>query len=67
MKNSLMKVKIIQKDKVSALNEAERKGVERGIKEGEKNKAVAIAKSMKLKGMDSSTIKEITGIDIDSI
>ena len=61
-----MRAKIL-KDKVSALNEAERKGVERGIKEGEKNKAVAIAKSMKLKGMDSSTIKEITGIDIDSI
>lgn len=40
-----MRAKIL-KDKISALNEAERKGIQKGIKEGEKNKAIEIAKSM---------------------
>ena len=34
------------KDKISALNEAERKGIQKGIQEGEKKKAIEIAKSL---------------------
>jgi len=47
------------KDKVSALNEAERKG----IKKGEKKKAIEIAKSMINIGLDKDTIVKSTGLD----
>ena len=66
------------KDKISALNEAERKGIkkgmekgikkgkEEGIKEGEKNKAIEIAKSL-LDVLDVETIASKTGLSIDEI
>ena len=66
------------KDKISALNEAERKGIkkgmekgikkgkEEGIKEGEKNKAIEIAKSL-LDLLDVETIALKTGLSIDEI
>ena len=66
------------KDKISALNEAERKGIkkgmekgikkgkEEGIKEGEKNKAIEIAKSL-LDVLDVETIALKTGLSIDEI
>ena len=66
------------KDKISALNEAERKeikkgmekgikkGKEEGIKEGEKNKAIEIAKSL-LDVLDVETIALKTGLSIDEI
>ena len=54
------------KDKVSALNEAERKGIEKGIAEGEKNKAIEIAKSL-LDILDKETIALKTGLSIDEI
>ena len=38
-----------------------------GIKEGEKNKAVSMAKSMKTKNLDINLISEITGLTIDEI
>ena len=38
-----------------------------GIKEGEKNKAVSMAKSMKTKNLDINLISEITGLTIDKI
>ena len=50
------------KDKVSALNEAERKG----MKKGEKNKAIEIAKSL-LDVLDLETIALKTGLSIDEI
>ena len=40
---------------------------EEGIKEGEKNKAVSMAKSMKTKNLDINLISEITGLTIDEI
>ena len=40
---------------------------EEGIKEGEKNKAISMAKSMKLKNMDINLISEITGLTIEEI
>ena len=38
-----------------------------GIKEGEKNKAISMAKSMKAKNMDINLISEITGLTIKEI
>ncbi|WP_302367019.1 Rpn family recombination-promoting nuclease/putative transposase [Brachyspira aalborgi] len=38
-----------------------------GIKEGEKNKAISMAKSMKTKNLDINLISEITGLTIDEI
>lgn len=63
------------KDKVSALNEAERKGIKKGIKEGiqkgiqegEKKKAIEIAKSMINIGLDKDTIVKSTGLDSSEV
>ena len=54
-------------DEISALNEAERKGVQKGIKEGEKKKALEIAKSMIDMGLDKKTISKTTGLDLSEI
>ena len=54
------------KDKISALNEAERKGIQKGIEQGEKNKAIEIAKSL-LDVLDVETIALKTGLSIDEI
>ena len=48
------------RDKISALNEAERKG----IKKGEKNKAIEIAKSLINLGLDKESIAKSTGLDL---
>ena len=63
------------KDKISALNEAERKGMQKGmqkgIKEGmqkgEKKKSLEIAKSMMDMGLDKETISKTTGLDLAEI
>ena len=56
------------RDKISALNEAERKGIkkgrEEGRKEGEKNKAIEIAKSLINLGLDKESISKSTGLDL---
>ena len=56
------------RDKISALNEAERKGLkkgrEEGRKEGEKNKAIEIAKSLIKLGLDKESISKSTGLDL---
>ena len=51
------------KDKISALNEAERKGMQKG----EKKKALEIAKSMMDMGLDKETISKTTGLDLYEI
>ena len=63
------------KDKVSALNEAERKGIKKGIKEGirkgieegKNEKAIEIAKSMINIGLDKDTIVKSTGLDSSEV
>ena len=59
------------KDKISALNEAERKGIKKGrqegIKEGEKSKAIEIAKSLINIGLDKETISKSTGLTLSEI
>ena len=52
------------RDKISALNEAERKGIKKGREEGEKNKAVEIAKSLIDLGLDKEAISKSTGLDL---
>lgn len=56
-----MRAKVL-KDKVSALNEAERKG----IKKGEKKKAIEIAKNL-LDVLDDETISLKTGLSINDV
>ena len=48
-------------------NEGIEKGKKEGIKEGIKENCIETARLMKEKGLDSSLIKEITGIDVDTI
>ena len=59
------------RDKISALNEAERKGIkkgrEEGRKEGEQNKAIEIAKSLIKLGLDKESIVKSTGLDLCEI
>ena len=63
------------RDKISALNEAERKGIQKGMKEGmqkgiekgAKEKAFEIAKSMINIGLDNETISKATGLDLSEI
>ena len=52
------------RDKISALNEAERKGIKKGREEGEKNKAIEIAKSLIDLGLDKESIAKSTGLDL---
>ena len=67
------------RDKISALNEAERKGIKKGreegrkegrkegIEEGEKNKAIEIARSLINLGLDKEAISKSTGLDLGEI
>ena len=43
------------------------KGIERGIKQGEKNKQLEIAKKMKEERMSIEKIEKITGLSIEEI
>lgn len=43
------------------------KGLETGIKQGEKNKTLELAKKLKTKGVDINIINETTGLSIDEI
>ena len=54
------------RDEISALANAEEKGMERGIKKGERNKAIEIAKSL-LDVLDIETIFIKTGLSIKEI
>ena len=54
------------RDEISALANAEEKGMERGIKKGERNKAIEIAKSL-LDVLDIETIYIKTGLSIKEI
>lgn len=59
------------KDEVSALSNAEQKGIEKGIeeglKEGENNKAIEIAKTSIENGLDDNLISTLTGLPLKEI
>ena len=61
-----MRSKILR-DKISALNEAERKGIEKGIEKGIQQRNLEIARNMKLSGLEISMISKLTGLTIDEI
>ena len=50
------------RDKMSELNAAERKGIEKGREEGRKEEKIKIARNMKLNGLDTNTIAKITNL-----
>ena len=53
------------------LEEERRLGIEEGIKQGleqgERNKAISMAKNMKARDMDLNLISELTGLSIEEI
>ena len=55
------------RDKISELNAAEKKGIEKGKEEGRKEEKIKIARNMKLSGLDSDTIANITNLSPDEI
>ena len=55
------------RDKMSELNAAERKGIEKGREEGRKEEKIKIARNMKLSGIDTNTIAKITNLSEDEI
>ena len=59
------------KDKISALNEAERKGIKKVdkkvLKKVKKSKAIEIAKSLINIGLDKETISKSTGLTLSEI
>ena len=62
-------------EKVSLIESAEQKGIEKGLREGKKKgliegankKAIEIAKNLILNGLENELIKNATGLDIDAI
>lgn len=61
-----MRAKILR-DKISELNAAMNEGIEKGREEGERNKAIEIARNMKLSGLEISMISKLTGLTIYEI
>ena len=51
----------------SIIESTKEKSRKEGLKEGEKNKALAIAKNMKLANMPNETITQMTGLSIQEI
>lgn len=49
------------------LEEERRLGIEQGIEQGEKNKAISIARNLKKSGIDIRIISENTGLSIEEI
>ena len=54
-------------EKVSLIESAEQKGIEKVLKEGANKKAIEIAKNLILNGLENELIKNATGLDIDAI
>ena len=51
----------------AAIEDATKRGMEKGMAEGEKNKTIEIARSMLAAGMDTHTIAKITGLSVEDI
>ncbi|MEG1149655.1 MAG: transposase, partial [Niameybacter sp.] len=47
--------------------QAKKVGLEQGLEQGEKRKALEVAKTAIAKGLDDETISELTGIPIEEI
>lgn len=57
----------IMMDEISALENAEQKGIEHGIEEGEKRKSIEIARNAIKTGLDIKTISTLTGLTVDEV
>nr|MBP6409896.1 hypothetical protein [Pseudarcicella sp.] len=58
---------IKERDEIGRVEFAEKKAMQKGKIEGEKEKAINIAKGMKAKGFDLETIVELTGLSYEDI
>ena len=47
--------------------EVEKRGIEKGRKEGRKEEKIKIARNMKLNGLDTNTIAKVTNLSADEI
>jgi len=56
-----------EKTHLGNLSSALKKGREEGLKEGEKNRSIQIAKNMLEKGLDIKLISELSGLSLDEI
>lgn len=54
-------------DKVSALENAERKGLQKGLQQGLEKGKKETAKNLLDKGLDIEFVSEVTGLSIDEI
>ncbi|MBM7835564.1 Rpn family recombination-promoting nuclease/putative transposase [Clostridium sardiniense] len=54
-------------DEISALENAELKGLKQGLEQGEKKKSVEVARKLLIAGVDIRTISESTGLNEDEI
>ena len=54
-------------EKISLIESAEQKGIEKGKKEGENRKTIEIAKKLIVNGLDDELIKNSTGLSIEEI
>ena len=54
-------------EKVSLIESAEQKGIEKGLKEGENKKAIEIAQNAINNNLDDNTIQIITGLSLEEI
>ena len=64
MQNASLKA---YRDMKNSLDNAEEKGVAKGIVKGERNKAVEIATKMKAKGFSVDDIVQMTGLSADEV
>ena len=71
MMSEYEKKELYQYDKQITLKDERLKGIKEGRREGklegEKNKTISIAKSMKAENIDIETIKRITGLTLEEI
>ena len=58
---------MLEEERRLGIEEGIRLGIEQGIEQGEKNKAISMAKDMRARGMDLSLISELTGLSIQEI
>ena len=49
------------------LSREREEGIKEGIKEGEENKAISIAKTLKQMNMDNASISKATGLTVEEI
>jgi hypothetical protein len=57
----------VERDRITALTEAERRGIEKGIEKGETKKAQAVARAMLANGCEHELIRAYTDLPLEEI